>query len=70
MVEDAQFRDHWLWRRVDFDKIPRRFLIEDKEAIDKEIAAHKNKTEESVKGLIPGIEVYNDLIMASKRRST
>ena len=69
-VEDAQFRDHWLWEVDEFDLIPRRFLAPDKAAIDDEIAAKKDKTEESVKNLIPGIRIFNKPIMASKRRTT
>ena len=68
-VEDAQFRDHWLWELEEFDLVPRRFLTPDKNAIDNAIAAQKDKTEESVKNLIPGIRIYNKPIMASKRRS-
>ncbi|HUX39334.1 MAG TPA: hypothetical protein VMV44_15650 [Rectinemataceae bacterium] len=69
VVEDAQFRDHWLWELEEFDLVPRRFLTPDKDAIDNAIAAQKDKTEESVKNLIPGIRIYNKPIMASKRRS-
>ena len=66
-VEDAQFRDHWLWELEEFDLVPRRFLAPDKDAIDNAIAAQKDKTEESVKNLIPGIRIYNKPIMASRR---
>jgi hypothetical protein len=68
-VEGAEFRDHWIWAVAEFDDIPRRFLAPDKDAIDAEIAAKKDKTEDSVKNLIAGIRVYNRPIMASKRRT-
>jgi len=68
-VEDAEFRDNWLWEVDNFERIPPRFLTTDKKAIEEFIDAKKNKTEESVKNLIDGIRVYNKPIMAVKRRS-
>lgn len=70
-LDQSQLRDHWVWEVEEFDKIPRLYLIPDPDAINDRIAAVANKTDESVKNLIPGIRVFNRPILATqfKRRS-
>ena len=68
-VEGIEFRDNLIWERVDFDKIPKRFLTEDKKAIDEEIDAKDKATIGDGLSVIAGIRVYNKPIPAMKRRT-
>lgn len=69
-MDEAQLRDHWVWEVEDFEVIPRRYLATDDRAITEKINATPNKNDETVKGLIPGIRIFNRPIVASqfKRR--
>jgi hypothetical protein len=61
-VEAAQFRDHWKFRVIDFEIIPRRYLKVDESMIQEHVTKNKDKTD------IPGIEAYNEPIMATRRQ--
>jgi len=68
-VDEGQLRDHWVWEVEEFENIPHQYLVTDDGAIRRKIDETPNKTEDSVKGLIPGIRVFNKPILAQKRRT-
>ena len=62
-VEDAQFRDHYVFEVEDYDLVPRRFLKVDDEAVNNYI--HETKDKASLK--VPGLKFTNKPIMATRR---
>lgn len=60
---DQTIRDHWKYRVIDLDLVPRPFLCLDDTMVGNYVQEHKGETQ------IPGIEVYNEPIVAQKRRS-
>lgn len=68
VLDGLSMRDHWKFRVVEFDLVPKRFLMVDERAVQAEIDDRKDKRA-AVEFFLPlGIEVYNDPIIASKRR--
>jgi hypothetical protein len=61
-VQGISYRDNWTFRITDTNKIPREYMIPNETAIRKVVSALKDKSN------IPGIEVYNERIVAAGRR--
>lgn len=60
-IDGFHTRVDWKWRVVDFDKIPREFLITDDVKINKAVRNLKQDTS------IPGIEVYKEESISKSR---
>lgn len=61
-VQGISYRDNWTFRITDPNKIPREYMVPNETAIRKVVSALKDKSN------IPGIEVYNERIVAAGRR--
>lgn len=61
-VQGISYRDNWTFRITDPNKIPREYMVPNETAIRKVVSALKDKAN------IPGIEVYNERIVAAGRR--
>jgi hypothetical protein len=61
-VSGISYRDNWTFRITDPNKIPREYMVPNETAIRKVVSALKDKAN------IPGIEAYNERIVAAGRR--
>jgi hypothetical protein len=61
-VSGISYRDNWAFRITDPNKIPREYMVPNETAIRKVVSALKDKAN------IPGIEAYNERIVAAGRR--
>lgn len=61
-VQGISYRDNWTFRITDPNKIPREYMVPNETAIRKVVSALKDKAN------IPGVEVFNERIVAAGRR--
>lgn len=61
-VSGISYRDNWTFRITDPNKIPREYMVPNETAIRKVVSALKDKAN------IPGVEAYNERIVAAGRR--
>lgn len=59
-AEGTYTTKHWTWEEEDPDKIPRKYYILDRLAINKIVREHKGKTN------IPGIKVFQESTIATR----
>jgi hypothetical protein len=61
----TSFRDHWVWRLTDITKVPDAYMLPPEDRLDRKVlnAAAQSKKD---KDTIPGIEIYNDPVPASR----